>query len=101
MAQITNQKRITSPNISPVDDDIGIPRLDIYIGYTEELLKTCGRISELQSLKDDISALQLAVASMWANPSILREFTYIDRSIVMKPLRPGPTPQPVASPRRA
>ncbi|KAJ5612851.1 hypothetical protein N7510_006045 [Penicillium lagena] len=64
MAQITNRKRITSADVSPVDDDIGIPRLDIYIGYTEELLKTCGRISQLQSLKDDMLALRLAVASI-------------------------------------
>ncbi|KAJ5825945.1 hypothetical protein N7474_003083 [Penicillium riverlandense] len=64
MAQITNRKRITSADASPVDDDIGIPRLDIYIGYTEELLKTCGRISQLQYLKDDILALPLAVASI-------------------------------------
>lgn len=64
MAQITSRKRITSADVSPVDDDIGISQLDIYIGYTEELLKTCGRISRLQFLKDDISALRLAVASM-------------------------------------
>lgn len=64
MAQITSQKRIISADISPVDDDIGIPRLDIYIGYTEELLKTCGRISRLQSLEDDMLTLRLAVASM-------------------------------------
>lgn len=63
MARISNHNRITSADIS-LDSDIGIPKLDIYIGYTEELLELCARIAELPSLKNDTLALHLSVASM-------------------------------------
>ncbi|KAJ5952466.1 uncharacterized protein N7479_010879 [Penicillium vulpinum] len=63
MARISNRKCITSTDIS-VDSDIGIPKLDIYIGYTEEILKLCARIAELHSLQDNTLALQLSVASI-------------------------------------
>lgn len=62
MARISNRKRITYSD--PTDIDIDPPRLDIYIGYTEEVLKICGRIAELPSLQDDIVSLRLAIASM-------------------------------------
>ncbi|CAG8903931.1 unnamed protein product [Penicillium egyptiacum] len=68
MARISNRNFITSSDIS-VDSDIGIPKLDIYIGYTEELLKLCARIAELPSLQADSLALQLSVASI--NESLL------------------------------
>ncbi|KGO77484.1 Protein of unknown function DUF3468 [Penicillium italicum] len=68
MAQISNHNRITSTGIS-VDSDIGIPRIDIYIGYTEEILKLYARIAELPSLQTDTLALQLSVASI--NESLL------------------------------
>lgn len=63
MARISNRNCITSTDIS-VDSDIGIPKLDIYIGYTEELLKLCARIAELPFLQADSLALRLSVASM-------------------------------------
>lgn len=62
MARISNRKRIAY--LDPADTDIGTPRLDIYIGYTEEILKLCARIAELPSLEGDIISLRLAVASM-------------------------------------
>lgn len=62
MARISNRKRITYSD--PADTDIGTPRLDIYIGYTEEILKLCARIAELPSLEGDTISLRLAVASM-------------------------------------
>ncbi|KAF3028278.1 hypothetical protein E8E15_010706 [Penicillium rubens] len=68
MARISNRNCITSTDIS-VDSDIGIPKLDIYIGYTEELLKLCARIAELPSLQADSLALRLSVASI--NESLL------------------------------
>lgn len=66
MARISNFNFVTSTDIS-VDGDIGIPKLDIYIGYTEELLKLCARIAELPSLQADTLALRLSVASMFVS----------------------------------
>ncbi|KAF4759969.1 hypothetical protein N7455_001161 [Penicillium solitum] len=68
MARISNRNCITATDIA-VDSDIGIPKLDIYIGYTEELLKLCARIAELPSLQADTLALRLSVASI--NESLL------------------------------
>ncbi|KAJ5336008.1 uncharacterized protein N7506_004030 [Penicillium brevicompactum] len=68
MARISNHNRITPADIS-VDSDIGIPKLDIYIGYTEELLELCARIAELPASKHDNLALYLSVASI--NESLL------------------------------
>lgn len=65
MARISKRKRITYSN--PADTDIGTPRLDIYIGYTEEILKLCARIAELPSLEGETISLRLAVASMLAH----------------------------------
>lgn len=62
MARISSRKRI--PYSDPTETDIGPPRLDIYIGYTEGILKLCGRIAELPSLQDDNISLCLAIASM-------------------------------------
>ncbi|KAJ5497035.1 hypothetical protein N7463_009022 [Penicillium fimorum] len=67
MARISNRKCITSTDFF-VDSDIGIPKLDIYIGYTEEILKLCARIAELHSLQADTLALRLSVASMFVSP---------------------------------
>lgn len=64
MARITHSKRIAPVEDHQIDDGIGIPSLDIYIGYTEEILKVCGRIAELPSLKDDPLALRAAITSM-------------------------------------
>ncbi|KAJ5178115.1 uncharacterized protein N7500_000814 [Penicillium coprophilum] len=68
MARISNRKCITSTDFL-VDSNIGIPKLDIYIGYTEEILKLCARIAELPSLQADTLALRLSVASI--NDSLL------------------------------
>lgn len=66
MARISNRNYIPSPDFL-VDSDIGIPKLDIYIGYTEEILKLCTRIAELPSLQSDTLALRLSVASMFVS----------------------------------
>lgn len=65
MARISNRKRITAAEPCPADTDLGAPRLDIYIGYTEEILKLCARIAELPSLEGDVVSLRLAIASMY------------------------------------
>jgi hypothetical protein len=64
MAQISNRNCNTAIDVT-VNSDIGVPKLDIYIGYTEEILKLCARIAELPSLKDDTLALRLSVATMY------------------------------------
>ncbi|KAJ5166655.1 uncharacterized protein N7482_005436 [Penicillium canariense] len=66
MGRISNRKRIT---YAPADTDIGTPRLDIYIGYTEEILNLCARIAELPSLEGDDISLRLSIASI--NDSLL------------------------------
>ncbi|KAJ5312262.1 hypothetical protein N7508_003092 [Penicillium antarcticum] len=68
MAQISNLNCNTTIDVT-VNSDIGVPKLDIYIGYTEEILRLCARIAELPSLKDDNLALRLSVATM--NESLL------------------------------
>ncbi|KAJ6120359.1 hypothetical protein N7523_004639 [Penicillium sp. IBT 18751x] len=67
MARISARKPIAYSD--PTDTDIGPPKLDIYIGFTEEILKLCGRIAELPSLQDDRISLRLAIASI--NDSLL------------------------------
>ncbi|KAJ5577890.1 uncharacterized protein N7459_006854 [Penicillium hispanicum] len=63
MARISNRKRITAFESCPADTDLGTPRLDIYIGYTEDILNICARIAELPSLAGDVISLRLAIAS--------------------------------------
>ncbi|KAJ6109533.1 hypothetical protein N7486_001768 [Penicillium sp. IBT 16267x] len=76
MALISNRKRITAAEPCPAHTDLGAPRLDIYIGYTEEILKLCARIAELPSLEGDVVSLRLAIASinesllLWSHSSI-------------------------------
>ncbi|KAJ5634846.1 hypothetical protein N7528_002688 [Penicillium herquei] len=64
MARISNRKRLTTTDAHPVDTQLGTPRLDIYIGYTEELLNLCSKIAELPSLHADTVSLRLAIASI-------------------------------------
>ncbi|KAJ6121720.1 hypothetical protein N7512_004185 [Penicillium capsulatum] len=76
MARISNRKCLTATESCPSDTDIGPPRLDIYIGYTEEILKLCARIAELPSLEGDTVSLRLAIAAIndslmtWSHASI-------------------------------
>ncbi|KAL4949960.1 fungal-specific transcription factor domain-containing protein [Aspergillus filifer] len=63
VAKITNRRLIRpKPSIPALDletfNSAITPKLDIYIGYTEELLKTCARILGLPLLKSDPVALQ-------------------------------------------
>ncbi|CAG7921033.1 unnamed protein product [Penicillium olsonii] len=68
MARISNRNRFAPTDIS-IDSSIGIPKLDIYIGYTEQLLEICARIAELPALKNNTMALYLSVSSI--NESLL------------------------------
>ncbi|KAJ5743946.1 hypothetical protein N7533_008816 [Penicillium manginii] len=69
MARISNRKRITPSEDFATHTDLGPPRLDIYIGYTEQILNLCARIVELPSLQNDTISLRLAIASI--NDSLL------------------------------
>ncbi|KAJ5204188.1 uncharacterized protein N7498_005067 [Penicillium cinerascens] len=85
MARISNRKRITFSD--PTDTDISSPKLDIYIGYTEEILKLCGRIAELPSLQDDNISLRLAIASI--NDSLLTWTPTSIRYIIPRGITPA------------
>lgn len=60
VAKLTNRRHITG--VMPEVDTVRIRRLDIYIGYTEDLLKLCARISDLPSL--DLLSLAAEVTEM-------------------------------------
>ncbi|KAJ5491447.1 hypothetical protein N7539_003014 [Penicillium diatomitis] len=68
MGQISNQKKVSGKLILP-DTETETPRLSIYLGFTEELLKLCASIAELPSLRDDGISLPLTVTSI--NDSLL------------------------------
>ncbi|KAL2857823.1 fungal-specific transcription factor domain-containing protein [Aspergillus pseudoustus] len=55
VAKITNQRTIKTP--TSVLEHPCSRKLDIYIGYTEELLKICARIADLPLLSADLLAL--------------------------------------------
>ncbi|BCS24624.1 Zn(II)2Cys6 transcription factor [Aspergillus puulaauensis] len=59
VATITTH-RVTKPSILGFDN-VSPRKLDIYIGYTEEIIKTCSRISDLPHLSSDPLALALEV----------------------------------------
>lgn len=67
MARISNRKRITPSEDFATHTDLGPPRLDIYIGYTEQILNLCAKIVELPFLQHDTISLRLAVASMYVS----------------------------------
>lgn len=62
VAKITNHKHITG--IMSDADSVRITKLDIYIGYTEDIIKLCARISDLPSLADDPVSLDMEVQWM-------------------------------------
>ncbi|KAF9886027.1 hypothetical protein FE257_012083 [Aspergillus nanangensis] len=51
IAKITNRKRIS--NRIPGAEKMTITRLDIYVGYTEEIIKICSQIADLPSVIHD------------------------------------------------
>ncbi|OOQ90832.1 C6 transcription factor [Penicillium brasilianum] len=68
MGQISNRKKILG-NLILADTDMEAPRLSIYLGFTEDILKICACIAELPSLQGDDISLRLAIAS--TNESLL------------------------------
>lgn len=93
MARISNRKRIIASEPCPAHTDLGAPRLDIYIGYTEEILKLCARIAELPSLEGDVVSLRLAIASMSVNIPHQRHFADRENSHMLTALQKRITPR--------
>lgn len=62
VAKITNRRQITAITSGP--DNVCITRLDIYVGYTEELIKLCARIADIPFLDFDPLALGLEIYAM-------------------------------------
>ncbi|KAL4881404.1 fungal-specific transcription factor domain-containing protein [Aspergillus karnatakaensis] len=71
MSKITNRRKI-KPSISGLDTMI-TRKLDIYIGYTEDILKICARISDLPQLNADPLALSLEISTI---DTLLRIWTH-------------------------
>ena len=64
ISRISNFKRITTSESLTANTDLGTPRLDIYMGYAEDILKVCAGIAELPSLVREDSSLRLAIISL-------------------------------------
>ncbi|KAL4751443.1 hypothetical protein BDW72DRAFT_192985 [Aspergillus terricola var. indicus] len=57
LAKLTNRRTLLKPPI-PGSDIVKPHKLDIYIGYTEEIIKTCARIADLPRLVSDAEAFE-------------------------------------------
>lgn len=75
MGQISNRKKVLG-SLVLADSDMGTPRLSIYLGFTEDILKICACVAELPSLKDDDISLRLAIASMYVTTIFSDPFPY-------------------------
>lgn len=64
MGQISNRKKVLG-NLILADTEMETPRLSIYLGFTEDILKICACVAELPSLQGDDISLRLAIASMY------------------------------------
>ncbi|TQB75297.1 hypothetical protein MPDQ_003272 [Monascus purpureus] len=67
MAKITNRGNKDTAKDALIYDPgiLNIPtKLDIYVGYTEEILKIFARIADLYSLESDLEALDLEIFSI-------------------------------------
>lgn len=61
VAKITN-RRFRAITSGP--DNVSITKLDIYVGYTEELIKICARIADLPFLHFDPQSMALEIHDM-------------------------------------
>ncbi|KAL4893364.1 fungal-specific transcription factor domain-containing protein [Aspergillus ambiguus] len=59
IAKITNRSRAN--NRIPGSENMTLRKLDIYIGYTEEIIKICARIADLSSLSHDLVAFGIEI----------------------------------------
>ncbi|OJK05337.1 hypothetical protein ASPACDRAFT_20131 [Aspergillus aculeatus ATCC 16872] len=73
VAKISNRKQITSSMLDM--EDVRITKLDIYIGYAEDLVKLCARIADLPSLNHDPVALGIEIHAI---DTLLHNWTHQD-----------------------
>ncbi|PYH43406.1 Zn(II)2Cys6 transcription factor [Aspergillus saccharolyticus JOP 1030-1] len=78
VAKICNRKQITSSMLDM--EDIRITKLDIYIGYAEDLVKICARIADLPSISYDPIALDLEIHTI---DLLLRDWTHQDVAYII------------------
>ncbi|KAB8255293.1 fungal-specific transcription factor domain-containing protein [Aspergillus pseudonomiae] len=71
VASVTNRKQIT--NYIPGEEALSLRKLDIYIGYTEGIIKLCPRIADLPLVSHDPVALGLEIHAI---DSSLRNWTH-------------------------
>lgn len=57
VAKITNRRYVTGTILGA--DCIHLTKLDIYIGYTEDIIKICARIADLPSLEVDLVDIEV------------------------------------------
>lgn len=62
VAKITNRSQFRAVTAGP--NNVRLTKLDIYVGYTEELIKTCARIADIPFLDADCVAVGLEVHAM-------------------------------------
>ncbi|KAF7589857.1 hypothetical protein BBP40_003569 [Aspergillus hancockii] len=78
VARVTNSKQIAS-NIAGAET-FSLTKLDIYIGYTEDIIKLCPRISDLHLLSHDPIALGSEIHTI---DSLLRNWTYTSTQYII------------------
>ncbi|OJJ42957.1 hypothetical protein ASPZODRAFT_146525 [Penicilliopsis zonata CBS 506.65] len=76
-----NMARITIPTHQIVGsaDDLKVTKLDIYMGYTEEIIEICAEIAKLHSLHDHSELLSKVIKVDTA----LRHWTYMSRPYII------------------
>lgn len=67
MAKVTKRRQFSALPAAP--NNFSLTKLDIYIGYTEELIKICARIADLPSLGAGCLSVGLEVSAMYKFPS--------------------------------
>lgn len=67
VAKITNRRHHLAA-ITTAPNNISLTKLDSYVGYTEELIKLCARISDIPFLGNDSLSIGLEVHSMYPLP---------------------------------
>ncbi|KAE8379249.1 fungal-specific transcription factor domain-containing protein [Aspergillus bertholletiae] len=67
VARVTNRKQIT--HYIPGEEVVSLRKLDIYIGYTEDIIKLCPRIADLPLLGHDPVALGDTSLRNWTHSS--------------------------------
>ncbi|RJE27351.1 C6 transcription factor [Aspergillus sclerotialis] len=78
VAKITNRRQ--SAAITPGPINVSITKLDIYVGYTEEIIKICARIADIPYLNIDSSAIRLEVYDI---DESLRNWTHSTRQYII------------------